>query len=154
MFLELPCLSLVRLYVDINMYSHFYFRLHQDLHRTLPSPNKSARSFFPGTTKPNGNSTEHCSIQKDTVSFALDTGHITGLLSSILCGDSISNVYRFNSASRLGLAIHNISCFSQLIFEPVPLLLEDHRSAASSERCNQTTVLLLVKLDLQQWTPS
>lgn len=147
MFLELLCVSVVWLYVDNNMYSDFHYCLHQDPHWPLPSTNKSARPFSAVTRQPNGSSTEHCPIQKDPVSFALDTAHITGLLYSVLRGDRFSDVYWFNSASGLGMAIHNLGCVPQLILEPVSLLLEDRRSAASGERCNQTNLLLLVKLD-------
>lgn len=157
MFLELLCVSVVWLYVDNNMYSDFHYCLHQDPHWPLPSTNKSARPFSPVTRQPNGSSTEHCPIQKDPVSFAFDTAHITGLLYSVLRGDRFSNVYWFNSTSGLGMAIHNLGCVPQFILEPVSLLLEDRRSAASGERCNQTNLLLLVKLDainngLRDWS--
>ena len=148
-FLELLCLSVVRLCVDIVMFIDFSFVLCQDLCHSKASAKCNTRSLFAWksrTPKHRASAIKHRTIQKDGVRNALDTVCVSLLLSATLGGNSFVDLHGLNAIYCPRMEVYHNRCLHELVFKPVPLLLEDQRSKASSERHYQA-VLLFVQVE-------
>lgn len=142
-FMELPYLPVVRLCVDLALYNDLNFLLRQDLCYPSSSPNSGARPILARAAKSRRNDIEHGTIQKDCVWGSVGTVCVALLLSSVSCCDVVGEFHRFNAVYCPGMEVYDLRCFPELVFKPVPILLEDHGSETSGERHNQTMLLFL-----------
>ena len=116
--------------------------LHANFSYSSPQPKSSTKPRFSRTTEPS-NSTEHSSIQKGSVQCTVGAGNISSLLSAHWYSHCFDASERLTLLCLPRLAIYGEFSFLKLLIEAVALLLEGHRSEASSEGHNQTTLLFI-----------
>ena len=126
------------------MHSNLNLLLHQNLPYTAPSPSSSTSSLLPRRSKRRPDHTKHGTIQKDGVRCYMGADDTTGLLSSARNSIRHACYQKFlHPLSFLGFSCNIFFAVVKLISKSASVLLEDEGSKTSSERQNETVMVLL-----------